>query len=789
MATSHKSKSVVVEYNPYSQKIRFFKDDKESNKLKKLADEKDFFLQTKMDEVIKQLLNVYAYQKNELNITFNGIKEDFDEFKAACEEYVVKKKDSRKITVTHGERLPSPIEQKKKIDTVFNTLKHELIDGLEGRDKTECEEYIQKYNNASSSEVNIVVFGIYNSGKSALINAVLGYKILPTETTDKTKFWTEIRSGKPRLKIKVNDNSGGLGILSYNVEKSEDGYKLSRNQTENMLQNNDFIAVTELLEEVGIGQDFSDVIYNALDILTDENKKDENKKQRRIQSVKVWIPFDRTAVNKNIVFIDLPGKGSADKQSGKEFINNIQNSSISIPLIVLGHDAAAGENDIPSLLEKYGANVDNSRKIYIINKADACKTLKEIEKIKKDFKKNFTSQYMMTSALMGLEAKLQKNGYGDDDDLEFYLLRFNYFSEDKDKIEEMWTRARKKYDDEKIQNAILRSQLYKHNYIWNPSINEQCEQYKRKNNNAEDKIYVNSGIFAVEQMLNKFAETYAACYKCQKAKEYVLELADKVQVLLENNKAETDRTIRKNIEDKNAAAAQLKSRLESFISEDVKKQRKQGIRIEMFAEDQADEKNGVISHLGRELLNKKNGNRNEINTIIEKIEKRLNIMLDDVIHAMEKKAKEDYEGYVEQTILKYVEGREEFSKQVEKACRDACEVKICIHIRRIKRANLFKMILTFFTGHREVEKIAEELNDSFKMTCKENGQNIVDYVEDALGTNILELTSNREKLEDANYVIKKYKDAIEKLKCDMKKIISAQNALEKIKNEIYGGQI
>ena len=132
----------------------------------------DFFLQARMDEVIEHLLDTYACQENELNITFNGIMEDFNEFEAACAEYVVKNNDSRKITVTRGERMPSPIEQKKKIDTVFNTLKHELIDGLDSHNKAECEKYIQKYNNASSSEVNIIVLGMFNSGKSALINAV-----------------------------------------------------------------------------------------------------------------------------------------------------------------------------------------------------------------------------------------------------------------------------------------------------------------------------------------------------------------------------------------------------------------------------------------------------------------------------------------------------------------------------------------------------------------------------------------------------------------------------------------
>lgn len=91
MATSHKSKGVVVEYNPYSQMIRFFYDGKESTKSRELAEEKDFFLQARMDEVIQLLLKVYAVQKNELNITFNGITEDFYEFQAACAEYIVKK--------------------------------------------------------------------------------------------------------------------------------------------------------------------------------------------------------------------------------------------------------------------------------------------------------------------------------------------------------------------------------------------------------------------------------------------------------------------------------------------------------------------------------------------------------------------------------------------------------------------------------------------------------------------------------------------------------------------------
>lgn len=63
MATSHKSKGVVVEYNPYSQRIRFFYDGKESIKSRKLADEKDFFLQARMDEVIELLLKAYAVQK------------------------------------------------------------------------------------------------------------------------------------------------------------------------------------------------------------------------------------------------------------------------------------------------------------------------------------------------------------------------------------------------------------------------------------------------------------------------------------------------------------------------------------------------------------------------------------------------------------------------------------------------------------------------------------------------------------------------------------------------------
>ncbi len=776
MATSHKSKGVVVEYNPYSQMIRFFYDGKESTKSRELAEEKDFFLQARMDEVIQLLLKVYAVQKNELNITFNGITEDFYEFQAACAEYIVKKNDSRKITVTLGERMPSPIDQKKKIDEVFNTLKKELIDGLNGPEKTKCEGYIQKYKDASSSEIKIIIFGIFNSGKSALINAVLGYKILPTENTDKTKIWTEIRSGKPRLKIMVNNNSGASDILSYNVEKSEGDYKLRRNQTENIRQdNNDFKAVTKLLEEVGKGQDFSDVIYRALDVLTDENKN-----KRIIQSVKVWVPFDRTTVNKNIVFIDLPGKGSMDKQSGKDFINNIRNSSISIPLIVLGSDAVAGKNDISSLLEEYGADIDNSRKVYIINKADTLQKLEEINTIKEDFQLNFKSQYMMTSALMGLEAKLQKNG--DEDNKKLYKDNSKYFSENKDEM-------KKAYNEEEIRNYISLYQLYKHNNIWDPSIDEQCEQYKRKHNNTEDKIYVNSGIFAVEKMLNKFAEIYAACYKCQKAEEYVLELADKVKTFLVENKEKIQSNIDSNEKDKERALNELMKKLGDFISPNVKKQRNIKLQIDVRAKNLSDSNGSEITQLSETLKSYKRKNVNSVNSKIENIEMKLNRLLDSAIKQMKEQAYDFYEACLENEIWSYVDKSEEFSEQVKAVCRNACIMKKDIKIPRVKKGNIFDTIKRFLGGSDEVEQIARSLSVWFEDVCKANGNRIVEVIENGLKKKINGLITNKKSLEDKGHIMKKYNNEIKKLEVEKQKLNKEQERLQNIIKEVYGGQI
>ena len=201
------SLKVNVEYNPYylRTKIEIYgKDIKENSDYKKINDKiaANIPLQSWIDESYadpewKGLLEELAELTGEINFdfTFTGRKIDFDDFKASIERQSKNKYSAScegNITLD-DEKLGKDIE-----DTVTAMRKDDFKaivdnDNLVGDAlKKKYESMEDDYDAYKNEEFKIVFSGLTSSGKSTVINALIGRWILPSKgetCTSRVLIW------------------------------------------------------------------------------------------------------------------------------------------------------------------------------------------------------------------------------------------------------------------------------------------------------------------------------------------------------------------------------------------------------------------------------------------------------------------------------------------------------------------------------------------------------------------------------------------------------------------------
>ena len=200
-------KKVFIKYNPYkleteitvdgknlkenSEILRKTQKHENSNDAPRLQEKpKDSSNAPRLQEWIEELpqLLIDEYNDDRFEIEFHGTLLDYEDLTSVFAE-AGKADNHKNISFEIKNRIPAKetTDKEKLIDTVFENIKKGPFDEL--RDP----QIINAFENAKSTDFEVCVVATMSAGKSTLINAMLGQKLMPSRMEACTAIITRIK--------------------------------------------------------------------------------------------------------------------------------------------------------------------------------------------------------------------------------------------------------------------------------------------------------------------------------------------------------------------------------------------------------------------------------------------------------------------------------------------------------------------------------------------------------------------------------------------------------------------
>lgn len=400
------------------------------------------------DGIVEELKK--AANDTHLKITFEGRKIDFEDLKLTIEKYKndlteEHNKNNLNIELTHIE-TKNDKDILKDIDELINVFNNGPIEELKS------EEVKKTYEEVKSSKFEVSVLATMSSGKSTLINSLIGDELLPSENQACTATIA-----------RITDNDD---IKEFFVDcKDENGNIIYKKK------------VAEL----------SDIqSYN----------KDEN-----VTYIDLEGPIPNiSSENLNLLIVDTPGpNNSRNKDHGEVTKNIINDKNKGIVLYVMNATQFA-TNDDKDLLEmiakamKKGGKQSKDRFIFTINKCDEFDCQKEsIEDLLNSVKKYLKQYEIKDPNLFPVSAQTAK------------LIRM--YQNDK-KL------TRKEERDLDIYEDFIKVKGYHFDKM--ASLSESCRRNLeiklgklKEDHNEYEEALIHTGIPAIEETINEYLEKYA----------------------------------------------------------------------------------------------------------------------------------------------------------------------------------------------------------------------------------------------------------------------------------------
>ncbi|MDY2756343.1 MAG: dynamin family protein [Candidatus Treponema excrementipullorum] len=271
---------------------------------------------------------------DDYSINFEGIERDFNFLEDAAKEYIEKETDNygeKKIKIAvHANNTLTPTEKFDELKNLFNKMQQETpFEELKRRDVQEM------FNNAMSSDFEMAVVATMSSGKSTLINAMLGRDLLPARNEATTANLVRIHDidGQDTFKaIAYNKDHKEIKSIEHVTQKDMEELNLRGNNA----QSEDFVSCVEL---------FGDI--QGID-----------------------------STNMQLILTDTPGPNNSQNLEHKEHTYSLFNADYKPMILYVLNASQLRTNDDNSLLRrvaetmKEGGRQSQDRFIFALNKAD-----------------------------------------------------------------------------------------------------------------------------------------------------------------------------------------------------------------------------------------------------------------------------------------------------------------------------------------------------------------------------------------------------------------------------------
>lgn len=329
----------TIEHNPFFNETKIWIEDELTNdeKFSKLKNKR---LIDVIDDIPEEFFN--ECNENNINLIFIGRSFEYEDLLHSCKSY--NSNNGINLTIIHKSKYDNiDITKIKKFESILTSSP---IEGI-----SQNEELINRFLNKLNTEFEVAIVATMSSGKSTLINSMIGQSILPARNEATTAKIFSIRDDDHAENFSVN-------LLNSNGESLE-----------------------------VFGESLEEQLENA--------NKQENVHEIRLNGD---IPNISSSVA-NLVLLDTPGPNNAQNQEHKEITYKLIKDEGKNPLIIYVLNAQQlttdGVNDlleeIAETINKKNTSQNHDRFIFVLNKADRLKKTEVVNMISnaKEFLEKF----------------------------------------------------------------------------------------------------------------------------------------------------------------------------------------------------------------------------------------------------------------------------------------------------------------------------------------------------------------------------------------------------------------
>lgn len=476
---------VQISYNPYTVKTDLLINGKKMNEE---VSPLSFINGRRLQEWIEPRENWAGIFKvlrtsvgdSQITIEFTGTSGDFQDVVYAKDNFGTQCFD--KIELIHKNKETAknadPYSKMNKLKELYQELQNGPIEEFKTPD-------IQKnFETAMNSEFKIVVVAPISSGKSTLINAIIGRDMLPAVNQATTAVITE---------IKDNDN------LQDFIVNADDKY--GNNVVENQK------ATKDLISELNYRKD----------------PKDPKGKEALIHLVKLEGPIPGLPSDVlSTVFVDTPGGNNSQNKEHELMMDEAINDENKSLILYVFNGAQLGTNDSNIILKKIANAMKNStngkqsrdRFLFVANRMDEFDT--EKEKYEDVIENTILMQLenngienpnlFLASAQTAKLIRMAENGEvlseTEEENLEMLVRRFNR----DERMLPKYASLPSSVKEEIVKNAKQYAEIGK-----------KAENGKEAVENKYKAAEINSGIPAIELAIKEYLEKYAIAIKIKTA--------------------------------------------------------------------------------------------------------------------------------------------------------------------------------------------------------------------------------------------------------------------------------
>ncbi|MBP3898970.1 MAG: dynamin family protein [Mogibacterium sp.] len=448
------------------------------------------FFPYKVKEIVEIILDEYAVNGEKVRIVFSGTSDEYKELADICSAIDnIELERDEELLENARDILPQIVD-------IFYKVKP-IVDSSIERDnaRENIERDIIKFIDASNDIIPICVLGNYSSGKSTFINALIGLEILPSGDMPVTAKIYQIKRADVGSDTNIDFNHNNKRI---HIVISDSSFHIFAEEQS---------TLTRKIEKTLLDNSSGELALKVNSCLTAINEETEGVSDL----ITIQIPFGGGLLGKamnSFVIFDTPGSNAAMHKDHFTILKGaMETLSNGIPIYVTEYNALDSCDNV-NLYEsiKEISQIDTRFTMIAVNKADLA-NIKEAS-FDDSVVQNILNQSVpsslysggiyFVSSLMGLGSKTE-----------------GVFIDEH--LEELFEDNEKKYSDPESKRY---KELYKFNImpeqIKNRTVLESAE--------ADNKVFANSGLLALEHEIINFAEKYSAYDKCKQSKQYIDEI-------------------------------------------------------------------------------------------------------------------------------------------------------------------------------------------------------------------------------------------------------------------------